>query len=230
MYGRIACFMVRIRAGINFLMSIIKSMNLISVHFWTYLKKVVSFFSCCLQRLFFFPPQKHGIWHFTLAYIEGWTYVRTYGRSHDHVITKTSRIDGLPHFLSNGAPRARAFGACGAPLWTAMNGGIEIKWSMILAVVNAIWSWKKFRTSTGFEPVTSRYRCDALTNWAMKPLTLGAGSIAKKVFSILLQKSATDVVALLRQLWLLSSVSLQIIAEEQYKLSRKQGTGNERNP
>ena len=33
------------------------------------------------------------------------------------------------------------------------------------------------RTSTGFEPVTSRYRCDALTNWAMKPLTLGAGHL-----------------------------------------------------
>ena len=30
---------------------------------------------------------------------------------------------------------------------------------------------KKFRTSTRFEPVTSRYRCDALTNWAMKQLT-----------------------------------------------------------
>ena len=38
-------------------------------------------------------------------------------------------------------------------------------------------AWKKFRTSTGFEPVTSRYRCDALTNWAMKPLTLGAGQL-----------------------------------------------------
>ena len=36
-------------------------------------------------------------------------------------------------------------------------------------------AWKIFRTSTGFEPATSRYRCDALTNWAMKPLTLGAG-------------------------------------------------------
>ena len=33
------------------------------------------------------------------------------------------------------------------------------------------------RTSTGFEPVTSRYRCDTLTNWAMKPLTLGAGHL-----------------------------------------------------
>ena len=36
---------------------------------------------------------------------------------------------------------------------------------------------EKFRTLTGFEPVTSRFRCDALTNWAMKPLTLGAGHL-----------------------------------------------------
>ena len=36
---------------------------------------------------------------------------------------------------------------------------------------------EKVKTSTGFEPVTSRYRCDALTNWAMKPLTLGAGHL-----------------------------------------------------
>ena len=27
------------------------------------------------------------------------------------------------------------------------------------------------------EPVTSRYRCNTLTNWAMKPLTLGAGHL-----------------------------------------------------
>ena len=33
---------------------------------------------------------------------------------------------------------------------------------------------EKFRTAMGFEPMTSRYRCDALINWAMKPLTLGA--------------------------------------------------------
>ena len=31
------------------------------------------------------------------------------------------------------------------------------------------------RTSTGFEPVISRYRCDAVTNWAIKQLILGAG-------------------------------------------------------
>ena len=41
------------------------------------------------------------------------------------------------------------------------NCGNEIKWRMILAVVNAIYAitkevWKKFRTSTGFEPVTRR--------------------------------------------------------------------------
>ena len=29
----------------------------------------------------------------------------------------------------------------------------------------------------GFEPVTSRYRCNTLTNWAMKPLKLGAGHL-----------------------------------------------------
>ena len=41
------------------------------------------------------------------------------------------------------------------------------------------WLYKpeKVRTSTGFEPVTSRYRCDALTKWAIKPLTLGAGHL-----------------------------------------------------
>ena len=44
------------------------------------------------------------------------TVGRTDGRSYDDVITKISRMDGLPYFLSNGAPRARAFGARGAPL------------------------------------------------------------------------------------------------------------------
>ena len=29
----------------------------------------------------------------------------------------------------------------------------------------------------GFEPVTSRYRCNALTNWPMKPLMLGPGHL-----------------------------------------------------
>ena len=42
---------------------------------------------------------------------------------------------------------------------------------------NCVEKPEKFRSSTGFEPVTSLYRCDALTNWAMKPLTLGAGHL-----------------------------------------------------
>ena len=41
------------------------------------------------------------------------TYVRT--DVHD-VMAKFSHIDGLPYFLKYGAPRARAFGARGAPL------------------------------------------------------------------------------------------------------------------
>ena len=36
---------------------------------------------------------------------------------------------------------------------------------------------KKPEKSQRFESVTSRYRCDTLTNWAMKPLTLGAGHL-----------------------------------------------------
>ena len=38
--------------------------------------------------------------------------------------------------------------------------------SMIIAVMNAIYAiaYRSLKKSTGFEPVTSRYRCDALTN------------------------------------------------------------------
>ena len=45
----------------------------------------------------------------------------------------------------------------------------QIKKVVIFAIVN--------KTSTGFEPVTSRHRFDALTNWAMKPLTLEVGHL-----------------------------------------------------
>lgn len=34
---------------------------------------------------------------------------------------------------------------------------------------NCLQKPKKVRTSKGFEPMTSQYRCDALTNWAMEP-------------------------------------------------------------
>ena len=36
---------------------------------------------------------------------------------------------------------------------------------------NCVKKPEKVRTSTGFEPVTSRYRCDALANWAMHDAT-----------------------------------------------------------
>ena len=41
---------------------------------------------------------------------------------------------------------------------------------------------KTFRTSTGFEPVTSRLPVRCSTNWAMKPLTLGAGQLWVHMF------------------------------------------------
>ena len=49
-----------------------------------------------------------------------------------------------------------------------MNCGYEIKWSYDprsceLNFCNCVEKPEKFRTSMGFEPVTSRYRCDALT-------------------------------------------------------------------
>ena len=57
------------------------------------------------------------------------------------------------------------------------------RWNQVKLWFSQLWTQflqlrkeaRKFRTSTGFGPVTSRYRCDALTNWAMKPLTLEAG-------------------------------------------------------
>ena len=50
-------------------------------------------------------------------------------------------------------------------------------WSQFLQLRNE--AWKKFRTSTGLEPVTSRIPVRRSTNWAMKPLTLGAGQFLK---------------------------------------------------
>ena len=42
---------------------------------------------------------------------------------------------------------------------------------------NCVKRSEKVRTSMRFEPVTLRFWCDALTNWAMKPLTLEAGHV-----------------------------------------------------
>ena len=43
-------------------------------------------------------------------------------------------------------------------------------------------AWKQFRTSIGFEPVTSRLPVQCSTNWTMKPLTLGAGQLWVRMF------------------------------------------------
>ena len=56
-------------------------------------------------------------------------------------------------------------------------------WNQVKLWSSQLWAGicvekpENFRTSTGFEPVTSRFLCDALTNWAMKPLTLGVGHL-----------------------------------------------------
>ena len=68
-----------------------------------------------------------------------------------------------------------------------MNCGYEIKWSYDPRsyernFYNCAEKPEKFRTSTGFEPVTSRYWCNALTYWAMKPLALGAGHLWVLIF------------------------------------------------
>ena len=61
-----------------------------------------------------------------------------------------------------------------------MNSGNEMKmkkwssqWTQFVQLRKE--AWKNFRTSTGFEPVTSRLPGRCSTNWAMKPLTLGEG-------------------------------------------------------
>ena len=63
-----------------------------------------------------------------------------------------------------------------------MNCGNEMKikkwssqWTQFMQLCKEAWT--KFRTSTGFEPVTSRFLVRCSTNWAMKPLTLGAGQL-----------------------------------------------------
>ena len=69
-----------------------------------------------------------------------------------------------------------------------LNCGHEIKWSyeprkFKRNLSNCVEKPEKSRTSAGFEPVTSRYRCDGLTNWAMKPLMLGAGHLWVHMFT-----------------------------------------------
>ena len=49
--------------------------------------------------------------------------------------------------------------------------------SLLGLISSVLMSLIKVRTSTRFDPVTSRYWCNALPNWAMKPLTLGGGHL-----------------------------------------------------
>ena len=50
------------------------------------------------------------------------------------------------------------------------------QWTQVMQLRKEAWK-KKFRTSTGFEPLTSRLPVRCSTNWAMKLLTLGAGQL-----------------------------------------------------
>ena len=54
-------------------------------------------------------------------------------------------------------------------IWNQVRLWSSQLWAQFMQLRGEAW--------TGFEPVTSRFRCDALTNWAMKPLTLGAGHL-----------------------------------------------------
>ena len=47
---------------------------------------------------------------------------------------------------------------------------------------NCLENPEKYRTLKGCEPVTSRCRCDALTNWAIKPQTVGADHLWVQMF------------------------------------------------
>ena len=68
-----------------------------------------------------------------------------------------------------------------------MNCGNEMKmkkwssqWTQFMQLGKE--AFKNFRTSTGLEPVTSRLPVRCFTNWAMKPLTLGAGQLWVHMF------------------------------------------------
>ena len=68
-----------------------------------------------------------------------------------------------------------------------MNCGNEMKmkkwssqWTQFMQLCKE--AWKKFRTSTGFEPMTLRLLVPCSTNWAMKPLTMEAGQLWVHMF------------------------------------------------
>ena len=69
-------------------------------------------------------------------------------------------------------------------------------------------SLKEFRTSMGFEPVTSQYWCDALTNWAMKPLMLGTHKSLKTRFNLIVFPLITSTQVMNSQTWKINITTL----------------------
>ena len=77
----------------------------------------------------------------TLAYMDGWTDVRTFVRTdvrrrHGYKTT-ICRIDGLPYFLNYGAPRAR--------LWRAWSSAIR-EWLVFCLHVDFVFSKSGFES------------------------------------------------------------------------------------
>ena len=64
-------------------------------------------------------------------------------------------------------------------IWNQVKLWSSQLWTQFLQLRKEVWKIQDFN---GFEPVTSRYRRDALTNWGMKPPTLGAGHLWVPMF------------------------------------------------
>ena len=80
---------------------------------------------------------------------------------------RVSRVSHLPagKTIKNSNRQIRQLYAYVANESTPSHGVLKMKkwssqWTQFMQLRKE--AWKKFRTSTGFEPVTSRYRCDAL--------------------------------------------------------------------
>ena len=126
-----------------------------------------------------------------IAYIEGWKSQHFNGVwTHDLGI-QVRRSNQLSYEATDVGswsfvgPKEPVRNECEVIIWNISY--IELRmWNQVVYdpcsyernLCNCIYkSLQKVRTSTGFEPVTSRYWCDALPNWAMKPLTLGGGHL-----------------------------------------------------
>ena len=61
-----------------------------------------------------------------------------------------------------------------------------------------------------FEPVASRYQCDALTNWAMKPLMLGTHKSLKTSFNLILFSLITSSQVVKSQTWKINCNNVKV--------------------